>query len=78
MVTKILERKKQGKDTSPSTQLCHTETLAEVSQKQKRDFSLASLPQNDKIISDLESKIDDLVYALYELTHDEIKTIQST
>ncbi|RDU53776.1 Eco57I restriction-modification methylase domain-containing protein [Helicobacter sp. MIT 01-3238] len=77
LVTKILECKKQGKDTSPSTQLCHTER-SEVSQKQKRDFSLASLPQNDKIISDLESKIDDLVYQLYELTQDEIKTIQST
>lgn len=77
LVDKILECKKQDKDTNPSTKPCHTEH-SEVSQKQKGDFSLASLPQNDKIISDLESKIDDLVYALYELTQDEIKAIQST
>ena len=42
LVTKILEYKKQGKDTG-----------------------------------DLESKIDDLVYQLYELTQDEIKIIES-
>lgn len=43
LATKILECKKQGKDTS-----------------------------------ELESKINDLVYALYELTQDEIQIVEST
>ena len=100
LVDKILQSKAQGKDsTTPpypnatmpchtTPHFCHTER-SEVSQKQKRDSSLASSlkndrdfshstnAQNDKIINDLESQIDDLVYQLYDLTHDEIQIIES-
>ena len=63
---------------------CHTEALAEVSKntESKKDFSPFSKAQNDKAdstldTSKLESKIDSLVYKLYNLTNDEIEIIDS-
>ena len=63
---------------------CHTEALAEVSKntESKKDFSPFSKAQNDKAdstldTSKLESKIDSLVYKLYNLTKDEIEIIDS-
>ena len=56
---------------------CHTER-SEVSQKiDNRDISAFSKPQYDKKIKDLESKIDDLVYTLYDLDSSEIEIIES-
>ncbi|PKT75087.1 type IIG restriction enzyme/methyltransferase [Helicobacter winghamensis] len=62
---------------------CHTEALAEVSKntESKKDFSPFSKAQNDKTdstldTSKLESKLDSLVYTLYNLTNDEIETIK--
>ena len=56
---------------------CHTEH-SEVSQKiDNRDISAFSKPQYDKKIKDLESKIDSLVYQLYDLDSQEIKIIES-
>ena len=56
---------------------CHTEALAEVSKntESKKDFSPFSKAQNDT--SKLESKLDSLVYKLYNLTNDEIAIIDS-
>ena len=63
---------------------CHTEALAEVSKntESKKDFSPFSKAQNDKAdsaldTSKLESKLDSLVYTLYNLTKDEIEIIDS-
>ncbi|AQQ60676.1 hypothetical protein XJ32_05415 [Helicobacter bilis] len=64
---------------------CHTEALAEVSKntESKKDFSPFSKAQNDKVeytkndTSKLESKLDSLVYKLYNLTNDEIAIIDS-
>ena len=63
---------------------CHTEALAEVSKntESKKDFSPFSKAQNDKADStldtkELESKIDSLVYKLYNLTNDETAIIDS-
>ncbi|WP_295738860.1 Eco57I restriction-modification methylase domain-containing protein, partial [uncultured Helicobacter sp.] len=63
---------------------CHTEALAEVSKntESKKDFSPFSKAQNDKAdstldTSKLESKINSLVYQLYNLTNDEIAIIDS-
>lgn len=64
---------------------CHTEALAEVSKntESKKDFSPFSKAQNDKVeytkndTSKLESKLDSLVYKLYNLTNDEIEIIDS-
>ena len=63
---------------------CHTEALAEVSKnpESKKDFSPFSKAQNDKADSaldtkELESKLDSLVYTLYNLTNDEIEIIDS-
>ena len=63
---------------------CHTEALAEVSKntESKKDFSPFSKAQNDKAdstldTSKLESKLDSLVYTLYNLTNDEIAIIDS-
>ena len=55
---------------------CHTEALAEVSKntESKKDFSPFSKAQNDT--SKLESKLDSLVYKLYNLTNDEIEIIK--
>ena len=71
-VDKILESK-----------ACHTEALAEVSKntESKKDFSPFSKAQNDKAdstldTSKLESKLDSLVYTLYNLTNDEIETVE--
>ncbi|MGX2985382.1 TaqI-like C-terminal specificity domain-containing protein [Helicobacter sp. 23-1048] len=56
---------------------CHTER-SEVSQKiDNRDISAFSKPQYDKKIKDLESKIDSLVYQLYDLDSQEIEIIES-
>ncbi|WP_300448539.1 hypothetical protein [uncultured Helicobacter sp.] len=62
---------------------CHTEALAEVSKntESKKDFSPFSKAQNDKAdsaldTSKLESKLDSLVYTLYNLTKDEIEIIK--
>ena len=56
---------------------CHTER-SEVSQKiDNRDISAFSKPQYDKKIKDLESKIDSLVYKLYDLDSQEIEIIES-
>ncbi|WP_407927774.1 Eco57I restriction-modification methylase domain-containing protein [Helicobacter typhlonius] len=63
---------------------CHTEALAEVSKntESKKDFLPFSKAQNDKAdstldTSKLESKLDSLVYKLYNLTKDEIAIIDS-
>ena len=63
---------------------CHTEALAEVSKntESKKDISPFSKAQNDKADSaldtkELESKLDSLVYTLYNLTNDEIAIIDS-
>nr|WP_232501884.1 TaqI-like C-terminal specificity domain-containing protein [Helicobacter cinaedi] len=77
LVDKILESKAQGKD-------CHTEH-SEVSKniESKRDISpMAQYDkrkklQNDKIINDLESQINDLVYKLYDLDSHEIQIIEN-
>ena len=55
---------------------CHTEALAEVSKntESKKDFSPFSKAQNDT--SKLESKLDSLVYKLYNVTNDEIEIIE--
>ena len=82
LVDKILEIKAQGKDST--TQPCHTEH-SEVSKniESKRDISpMAQYDkrkklQNDKIINDLESKINDLVYQLYYLDSHEIQIIEN-
>ena len=78
-VDKILEIKACHTDSAP----CHTEALAEVSKntESKKDISPFSKAQNDKADStldtkELESKIDSLVYKLYNLTNDEIEIIE--
>ena len=59
---------------------CHTEVLAEVSQSKtkNRDISLRAthFTQYDKDITDLESKIDNLVFKLYNLDSAEIEIVQ--
>ena len=60
---------------------CHTEALAEVSKniESKRDISpTAQYDKADSTLdtSKLESKLDSLVYKLYNLTNDEIETIK--
>ena len=50
---------------------------AQNDKRRDRDFSHSTNAQNDKIINELESQIDDLVYQLYDLTHDEIQIIES-
>ena len=46
--------------------------------KNKREiFRILTNAQNDKLINDLESQIDDLVYKLYELDSREIQIIES-
>ena len=62
---------------------CHTEReLVSQNTESKKDFSPFSKAQNDKSdstldTSKLESKIDSLVYKLYNLTNDEIEIIDS-
>ena len=65
---------------------CHTErsevsrTTKEIfryAQNDNRDISAFSKPQYDKEIKDLESKIDLLVYKLYDLDSQEIEIIES-
>lgn len=62
---------------------CHTEReLVSQNTESKKDFSPFSKAQNDKADSaldtkELESKIDSLVYKLYNLTNDEIAIIDS-
>ena len=61
---------------------CHTEALAEVSKntESKKDFSpTAQYDKADSTLdtSKLESKLDSLVYKLYNLTNDEIEIIDS-
>lgn len=71
-------------DTILVIKSCHTEH-SEVSQniESKRDISpMAQYDkrkklQNDKIINDLESQINDLVYKLYELDSHEIQIIEN-
>ncbi|MGX2985175.1 hypothetical protein ACWIWK_06885 [Helicobacter sp. 23-1048] len=69
--------------------LCHTELSqeSEVSQSTKeifcsaqndnKDISVSAKPQYDTKIQDLQSQIDSLVYALYELDSNEIKIVES-
>ncbi|MGX2972263.1 hypothetical protein [Helicobacter sp. T3_23-1059] len=69
--------------------LCHTELSqeSEVSQSTKeifcsaqndnKDISVSAKPQYDAKIKDLQSQIDSLVYALYELDSNEIQIIES-
>ncbi|WP_110581518.1 Eco57I restriction-modification methylase domain-containing protein [Helicobacter cinaedi] len=80
LVNKILESKAQDSTTQP----CHTEAFAEVSQNiNNKDISLNAQYdkrkklQNDKIINDLESQINDLVYQLYDLDSHEIQIIEN-
>lgn len=80
LVNKILESKAQDSTTQP----CHTEAFAEVSQNiNNKDISLNAQYdkrkklQNDKIINDLESQINDLVYKLYDLDSHEIQIIEN-
>ncbi len=62
---------------------CHTEReLVSQNTESKKDFLPFSKAQNDKADSaldtkELESKIDSLVYKLYNLTKDEIAIIDS-
>ncbi|QOQ98783.1 class I SAM-dependent DNA methyltransferase [Helicobacter winghamensis] len=60
---------------------CHTEALAEVSKNTKSKKDISPTAQNDKAdstldTSKLESKLDSLVYKLYNLTNDEIEIIK--
>ena len=62
---------------------CHTEALAEVSKNTESKKDISPTAQYDKAdstldTSKLESKIDSLVYTLYNLTNDEIENIERT
>lgn len=57
--------------------------IPKISKKEQKPFidlanKILECKKQGKDTSELESKIDDLVYAIYELTQDEIKAIQST
>ncbi|MBR2149006.1 MAG: class I SAM-dependent DNA methyltransferase, partial [Campylobacter sp.] len=61
---------------------CHTEALAEVSKNTESKKDISPTAQYDKAdsaldTSKLESKLDSLVYKLYNLTDDEIKIIEN-
>lgn len=61
---------------------CHTEALAEVSKNTESKKDISPTAQYDKAdsspdTSKLESKIDSLVYRLYNPTDDEIKIIEN-
>ena len=73
-----LDKNPQDSRGNPQTKPCHTEGNARsISKHKNRDISFSTKTQYDKTISVLESKIDDLVYKLYDLDSREIKIIES-